>query len=258
MEFQACLLRSSPGHFTLYMATDVAQLPLSHKLWAWLETNRKQALWGLAGLVVLGLLIAFFVWHKGEKEITASEELSNVAVPLLIGNSSRSDLSGAFLKLAATYPQSSAGARALLLAAANLFVEGKYDQAKTQFEKFTREHHYSPFLAEALLGVAASLDAQGKLNEAATAYKDLIERHPNATVLPQAKFALANLYEAQNKPDQARALFEDVVSKAGPYGSLGSEAGMRLEELQMKYPRLANAPAPANPTNIAPFTLEKR
>lgn len=209
--------------------------------------------------MALGFLVAFFVWHKSEKEVTASEELSNVAVPLLIGSGPRTDVSGAYLKLAASYPQSSAGARALLLGAANLFVEGKYDQAKTQFEKFTREHHDSPFLAEGLLGIAACLDAGGKANEAATAYKDLIDRHPNANVIPQAKFALANLYEAQNKPDQARALFEDVISKAGPYGSLGSEAGMRLEELQMKYPKLASAPpTPANQTNIAPFTLEKR
>jgi len=238
------------------MASDVAQLPLSHKLWAWIETNRKQALLGICGLVVLGLLIAFLVWQKGENEVAASEELSNIAVPILMGAGPHTDVSGPYLKLAATHPKSSAGARALLLAAANLFVEGKYDQAKTQFEKFTREHHDSPFVADALLGIAACLDAQGTTNEAITAYNDLKERHSTATVIPQAKFALANLYEAQGKPEQARTLFEDVFAKAGPYGSLGSEAGMRAQELQIKYPRLA--PATPTPNNTAPFQLPKR
>ena len=240
------------------MATEVAELPLSHKVWAWFETNRKQAIWGAAGVVVLGFVVAFVIWHKGEKEITASEELSNVTVPLLLSGQ-RADVSGAYLKLAANYPQSSAGARALLLAAASLFDEGKYDQAKTEFEKFSREHRTSPLLPEALLGVAACLDAQGKASEATAAYKELIDRHPTSSVIPQAKFSLANLYELHNKPELAQPLFEDVMSKAGPYGSLGSEAGMRLEELQMKYPKLAPAPAaPSAQTNLAPFNLEKR
>src|SRR2546425_578749 len=270
------------------MDSDVAQLPLSHKLWAWVEANRKQALWAASGLVGLGLVIGFFLWEQGEKEVVAGEELSNVSLPQLIGSGQHPGISSAYLKVAATYPKSSAGARALLLAAANLFTEGKYDQAKAEFEKFAREHRDRPFLSEALLGIAACLDCQGKANEAIAAYKELIDRHPNAIVLPQAKFALANLYEAQGKVEQARSLFEDVLAKAGPYGSLGSEAGIRLEELQIKYPKSPSvsaappiptpAPAPLTPapvtptsapphatptpslttTNIVPFKLEKR
>lgn len=143
------------------MATDVAELPLSHKIWAWLETNKKQAIWGAAGLVALGFIVAFIVWNKSAKEVSASEELSNVTVPFLLSGG-RSEASGAYLKVANEYPQSNAGARALLLAAANYFVEGKYDDAKRQFEKFRSEHHDSPFLPEALLGIAVSLDAKGK------------------------------------------------------------------------------------------------
>jgi tetratricopeptide (TPR) repeat protein len=237
------------------MDSDVADLPLSHKIWAWLETNRKQALWGASLLVVFGLVAAFFFWQQGEKEITAGEELSNAALPALTAPGPRQGLSGAYLKVAATYPKSSAGARALLLAAGNLFTEGKYDQAKAEFEKFTREHRDSPFLADGLLGIAACLDAQGKTNEAITAYKELIDRHSTAIVLPQAKFALANLYEAQGKVEQARTLFEDVVTKAGPYGSLGSEAGMRLEELQIKYPKATTTSSAPLTTTPAPLTL---
>src|SRR5205085_424559 len=101
-------------------------------------------------------------------------------------------------------------------------------------------------------GIAASLEAQGKTAEAITAYKDLVEHRPNDTSVPQAKFALGSLYEAQNKPEQAFPLFEEAF-RADPSGPIGSEAGMRAEELKQKYPNLA-PPAPM-PTGSSPFTI---
>jgi TolA-binding protein len=235
------------------MESEVAQLPLWQKAWAWFEANKRQTLWSAGGLVVVGLVIAFFMYRQNETDVAASEALSGVAMPQLSGVP-RGDMADAYLKVAATYPNTPAGARAILLAAGSLFVEGKYPEAKTQFERFTREHRDSPFLGEALLGVAACLDAQGKSSEAITAYKDLIDRHSGDPVLPQARFALARLYEAQNKPEQARNLFEEV-ERSNPYGSLGSEAGMRLEELKIKYPNLA-APVATTMTNALPLKLQ--
>ena len=129
---------------------------------------------------------------------------------------------------------------------------------RTQFERFRREHPDSPFVGEALLGVAACLDAQGKSSEAMTAYKDLIDRRPGDYVLPQARFALARLYEAQNQPEQARNLYEEV-ERTDPYGTLGSEAGMRLEELkhEVSAPGDAGAPAPTNTSSRCPRRLRK-
>lgn len=135
-------------------------------------------------------------------------------------------------------------------------MEGKSSDAKAQFERFSREYTDSPFRGEALLGIAACLDAQGKANEAITAYKELIDRHPTDAVLPQARFALARRYEAQNKPELARTLFEEV-ERNNPYGSLGSEAGMRLEELKVKYPNLAASSVPPT-TNTLPLQPQKR
>jgi len=247
------------------MQSEVAQLPLSHRLWAWFETNKKQALWGTVAVIGLGLIIWFVIWQQGEKEVNASEALATVSIPQNGIGGARPGAADAFLKIAATYPKSSAGARALLLAAGSLFVEGKYPEAKAQFERFTREDHDSPFMGQALLGIAASLDAQGKTNEAVTAYKDLVDHHPGESVIPQAKFALARLYEAQNKLELARSLYEEL-NRNEPYGSLGSEAGMRLEELLAKNPSLIPKPATSAPgalslatpilnvTNAAPST----
>jgi hypothetical protein len=71
-----------------------------------------------------------------------------------------------------------------------------------------------------------------------------VDHHPNEIVGPQAKFALGRLYQAQDKPELARDMYQDV-ERALPFTTLGNEAGMRLEELLAKYPKLAPAPLPA-------------
>src|SRR5262249_16734908 len=136
-----------------------------------------------------------------------------------------------------------AGARALLLAAGSLFTDGKFTDARPQFERFIREYQGSPFIGEALFGIASCFDAEGKTEQAANAYKDLITRHPNESFVPQAKFGLARIYEAQGKLEQARDLYQDVEHSA-PFTALGNESGVRLEELIAKNPKLAPAPPP--------------
>ncbi len=229
------------------MDSDAAQLPAWDRLQIWLGHNRTQALAAATIVLAVGLIVGFYVWYKGEKEASAGEALTSVALPT--GRGARADTADAYLKVAATYPKSSAAARAVLLAGGTLFVEGKYDQARAQFEKFLRDYREPTFMGEALLGVAACLDAQNKTDEAIIAYKDLTEHHQNDPAVPQAKFALARLYEGQGKPELARSLFEEVA-RTDPYGSIGSEAGMRLEELKMKHPELF-APPPS-PTPEAP------
>jgi tetratricopeptide (TPR) repeat protein len=224
------------------MDSDAAQLPVFDRLEIWIGKNRTQALTGATIVVALVLIVGFYLWYKGEKETNASEALTSVSLPT--GPAPRTDAADAYLKVAAAYPSSSAAARAVLLAGATYFTEGKYDQAKAQFEKFVRDYREPTFMGEALLGIAASLDAQNKTDEAIRAYKDLTEHHSGDPAVPQAKFALARLYEAQGKPEIARTLFEDVA-RSEPYGSLGSEAGMRLEELKLKHPELFAAPPAA-------------
>ncbi len=232
------------------MESNVAQLPITDRIWAWFETNKKPAALVAGALVVVGLVIWFVVWRQEQKQIDAGNALSDVAVGR---GGPRSDTPEAYLRVASAYPESSAGAQAVLLAAGNLFVEGKYAEARTQFEKFIREYHDNPFIGQALLGVAACLEAEGKTEQALTAYKELVARHPKDSVIPQAKFALARLYELQGKPELARDLFEQVEHE-NPYSSIGSESGMRLEDLNAKYPKPAAAPSVA--TSLTNTTLK--
>jgi tetratricopeptide (TPR) repeat protein len=232
------------------MESNVAQLPLTDRIWAWFETNKKPAAVGSGVVLVAGLIIWFVVWQQEQKQIDAGYALSDVAVG---SGPSRTDTPEAYLRVAATFPKSPAGAQALLLAAGNLFGDGKFAEAQSQFERFVREYRESPFVGQALLGVAASLDAQGKTEQALTAYKDLVTRYPKESVIPQAKFALARLYEAQGKPELARDLFEQVEHES-PYGSIGQEAGMRVEDLNEKYPKPAPAPASMAPLSTTPLS----
>jgi tetratricopeptide (TPR) repeat protein len=237
------------------MESDTVQLPLSHKAWAWFEANKKQALIGTGAVVVVGLIVWFYLYRQNEQQVAAAEALSSIAVPQMSGGRGGPESVAAYLKVAADYPKSSSAARAVLLAAGSLFVEGKYTEAKTQFDRFTREYGNSPMMAQALLGSAACLDALGKTNEAITAYNNLIRQYPGENVVSQARFALGRLYEAQNDPEKARTQFEEVA-RANPYGGIGSEAGMRVEELNLKYPKLVAA-SPL-PTNAVPIRIEKK
>src|SRR5437016_2872362 len=187
------------------------------KLVSWFEKNKKQAIWGAIILVAVVLFASLILWRQAQREEAASEELSKVTAPQL---GARPEPAEAYLKVAAEYPKSGAAARALLLGAGSLFTEGKYDQAKAEFEKLLRDHKNSPFTSQAMLGVAACLDAQGKTNEAMSEYRRIGERYPNQNVAPQAKFALARLYEAQNKPSDALTLFEEV-NRTAPGTSIG-------------------------------------
>src|SRR5262245_27296653 len=152
------------------MESNVAELPLSHKLWAWFETNKKPTIIGICTVVVAGLIIWIVSWRRDEARIAAGTALSDVAARQIGNATTRADAANAFLGIASSYPNSSAGARALLLAAGTLFTDGKFSEAQAQFERFTREYHDSPFMGEALLGVAASLDAQNKTEAAIGAY----------------------------------------------------------------------------------------
>jgi tetratricopeptide (TPR) repeat protein len=232
------------------MQSEVPSTAVFYKWLGWFEQNRQRVLYGAVAALVLGLIVWFFIWRSGEKQKEAGYALAKTFIPQMTGAPERATPT-AYLKVAADYPGSDPAATATLLAATALFDSGKYAEAQAEFDKFARQHRESPFLAEAQLGVAASLEAQGKTSEALTAYKNLVDRRPSDAVIPQAKYAMARIHDSQDKPELAYPLYEDVA-RTDPFGSLGSYAGMRAEELKAKYPHLAPAPAAAA---AAPFVM---
>ena len=232
------------------MESEAAPLPLSARLWTWFETNKKPTLYGVVALVAAGVIGGFVYWRSTEKEIEANQALSTVSGPNTPNPGARPGAAEAFLKIAADYPGSSAALRASLFAATSYFMEGKYAEAKAQFDKFARDNRESAFLGQALLGSAACLDAQGKSEEAATAYKNLVERHANDASVQEARLGLARLYEGKNQIADAKALYEEVVRNDPFRSSIGDEAALRLEDLRNKYP--------APPAATTPQTMPKQ
>jgi outer membrane protein assembly factor BamD (BamD/ComL family) len=230
------------------MESDAVRLPLSDRLWAWFDTNKKPALASTAVVLVVGLIIWFSAWRHGERQAAAGDAISKVALTQLETGGMRPQTEE-YLKVARDYAGTEAAARATLLAGSAYFSEAKYDNAREQFEQFMRQYPGSPMLGQALLGVAACADAQGKADQAVTAYENLINSRPNDNATPGAKFALARIYENQNKPEKARNLYEGLAQTMA-YTSIGNESGVRLEELFEKYPQLAPPPpTPMIPAN---------
>lgn len=231
------------------MESDIIHTGQMYSLLGWLDKNRRQILSGIVAVIIIGIIVAFVVWRKGEQEAAAGEALSAALMPV---NPTAAVSSSALLKVATDHAGTVAGARALLVAAGELFAEGKAAEAQMQFERYRTEYSESPLVAQANLGLAASLAAQGKTNEAVTAFKSVADRNRSGTA-SAAKLSLARIYEAQGKLEAARDLYLDLVRD--PAEMVRSEAGAHLGELFQQHPSLRPA-VPGSVTNAVSVGAE--
>jgi len=225
------------------MSSDTTQTVGIYEFLAWLETNKRAVMIGFAALVVVWFAVEVYQYRSEQVEVAASDALLKLKTP--VGGDTNPPASASeYLKVAEQYPHTGAGQRALMLAAAGLFAEGKYGQAHDQFAKFLRDNPQSPFAATAAYGVATCLEAEGKQDEAMAAYQNLPVRFPGAGVLSDAKLAMARIYEAKKQPEAALRLY-DEITKAGMMDSSASEAYLRRNDLLTQHPELAKTNAPA-------------
>lgn len=225
------------------MESDVTQSALFYKTYAWVDKNRKQLLYGVIAVAIVGVIVAFWLSHQSEKQNDANDALSKLTNRM--SPATPEPTPEALLKVAADYPGTDAGQRALLIGAADLFTSGKYDEALAQFQKFQKDYPESLLTAQAAMGVAVCYDAQGKTSDAASAYQSIVDRYSNQNVFPQAKLALARLLEVQGKFKEAKSHLEEITRTIP--GTINTEASLRLQELNAAHPELeaANRPATA-------------
>ncbi len=229
------------------MASETTESAVIYKLWAWAEVHKKQLLWGTIVVVVVGFGAGFLLWRQNERERSASQALSQA----IMSAGQDSAPPDALLKVAADYPNTEGGGRALLLAGGALFVNGKYAEAQAQFDRYLTEYRTGPFTGQAALGKASCLEAMGKVSDAIAAYKVVAERAADS-VAAQAKLALGRLYEAQGDLNQARSYYNQI-DRPDLFGTIGTVAGMRLEQLAIEHPVVA--PAGPTPTNAPVFNF---
>jgi tetratricopeptide (TPR) repeat protein len=226
------------------------------KALAWFEVNKKRIAIGAAAALLLIVFAIVLIQQHADREIRASEALSDVRVPARWGDPALTGVSEAYLKVAREHAGTKAGGRALLLGASTLYVEGRYKEAQAEFERFLREYPESPWLSQAALGVASCLDAQDKSAEAMQKYEEFRRRFASDTAVDEAKLALGRLYDLQGKNEEAYKLYDEVLKAGMAFQSgIAMEAGARQEDLVKRFPELAKLRAPIIPPGSIPPSL---
>lgn len=221
------------------------------KAWEWVEANIKQIALGIVIVVLVVVVTSYYFWRQKQTEIDAGQALTQ----MLMGVAPRSDagqLADAYLKVAADYPGTQSGGRALVLGATTLLESNKYPEAQAQFQKYLDTYQGGAFAATAALGIAVSLEAQGKSDAAASAYQRVINAYADANAVDSAKFALAKIDEQQGKLVEAENFYRQVA-RDNPNTAMGSEAAYRAYQLDSR----SSAAAPSNSVK-APFSLSTK
>ena len=156
-------------------------------------------------VTLVAVLASYYFWHQNQTEIDAGRAVTQMMISVA-PNSDMTQLANAYLKVAADYPGTQSGGRALVLGATALFESGKYPEAQAQFQKYLDTYHDSAFAAPAALGMAVSLEAEGKTDAAANAYQRVINGYSDPNAVDSAKFALAKIDEQQRQARPRRKI----------------------------------------------------
>lgn len=215
---------------------------------AWADAHRKQLIWTATAVAAVGLMLGLYVMYKNNREDSANATLFAVALPTP-GRPVTAALAAPFAQVAEEYSDTTAGARAMLLAGGIYFEGNQYDQSTGMFQRLLASHPEYPLANLAALGIAVNLEAQGKLPEAASRYEEIVRRVPPDSTWSQAQSALARIYTEQNHPDRAFETYRQMLETRNS-DSWTMEAQTQVRELLDKYPSLRQQLAP--PPTAAP------
>ena len=220
------------------------------QLLAWLEKNKKKVAVITGGVLVVAGLVAGIIYYQGQKEVWASEALSEIHAPMNPSAALPAGTLQAYLKVAGDYAGTRAAGRALLEAAAILYNAGTYTDAEARFKQFLNDYPESPFQAQGMLGLASTLDAEHKATEAIAKYEELLRRFPSDSVADETKLALGRLQEKSN-PAEAYKRYTELLS-LGSQSGIAQEAGIRREDLVEKNPDIVKTNTPPTPVMPGP------
>ncbi len=212
---------------------------------AWLELNKRRVIAGAALFALLASGITLYRWWSAQREIDANSALVEVELrKTTAGVASPDSKAEEFLDVSSRYASTQAGQRALLLAAAALFREGKYSESQRTFEQFRSGNEGDPLKGTAAFGIAACLEAQGKTDEAIAAYREVAAAYPDSAVSAQSQLALAGLFDSKNEPQQALQYYDQLRTTVWM-----NEAESSRQALLARHPELA--PTNSNPAEAS-------
>ena len=167
----------------------------------WHENKRKILLGALAGLVVVGGSLAWYV----------SSVLSTKASEAALAGAKDA---AAYEAVARDYRGTSAAASATMLLASALREEGKMAESTAAFEQFLQSYPKHSLAGGALLGIGQNQDASGDAAAASATFQSVADRYPTSYAAPFARYALAEIHLRDFRRDEARALFEAIQTEA--------------------------------------------
>ncbi|HWN94898.1 MAG TPA: tetratricopeptide repeat protein [Methylomirabilota bacterium] len=220
----------------------------------WLDQNKQRVALGAGVAFVLAVVVGFFVWRSGQREIEAERALSSVPVAVVPGEMPPPGMAEAVAKIAEDFPKTPAAAKALLRAGTIYFDQNNFTKAQEQFDKLLRDYGETVWVPQAVYGLAACLDAQNKPSEAIAKYNDFTRAYPSDPAADQARLSLARLYEQTKQPALALDLLKKMTEgQQGAFGPGAAEAQERLRELYAKNPSLIPSNPVAPPTMFSPM-----
>ncbi|MDR2463483.1 MAG: hypothetical protein LBD30_06855 [Verrucomicrobiales bacterium] len=133
-------------------------------------------------------------------------------------------------QVADQYPDSAAGASALLRLAADCQEKQDYAGAAELYDRYLQKNAKSPLAPAAQFAQAGCLQAAGQKAAAQAAYLAIISAKPSNPYAGGASVALARIYWAEHNPGAARQTLTDFISRDINSGYL-NEANRLLREL---------------------------
>jgi TolA-binding protein len=225
---------------------------LSIAFLTWFEENKRLIAIGF-GLVSAAVVVG--IVNRNIKD--SAERSANAAMFAVLAPGAKSVSADALAKVAADHSGTKAAERAQLLAAAQLFEEGRHADAQKAFEAFDASYPDSALASTAVLGIAAALDAQNKTAEAISAYAAFISRFQDDALLTDARLSKARVHEAVGQFKEALALYDELGR--GGFNAAAQDAALRRANLLQAHPELAPAPQVlTNSVNISAPTNAAR
>jgi tetratricopeptide (TPR) repeat protein len=221
-----------------------------------LEGRGRTILYGLAGLLVAGLLMLFFVKWSNRKADEARQALgraitiatANIGAPLpgagdsIVTYNSEAERSQRaieeFEKVAAKYGDPYRSQARYFIASNRLAV----DRPKGISELTDLQNNSVPEVAAlSKFALAQVKESDGKLDEAAQIYSDLVRLNSNTVSSETANLQLAKIYEKQGKKKEATDILFNIVDAArkaknsdnqpAPVSAAAREAEAELKKL---------------------------
>ena len=177
----------------------------------WLN-HRGTLLGGLGALVVI-LVVALGVIISNRSSEEASENLLSAAT---------NDTS--LNEVISKYPNSPAGADAMLLLASSLRNAGKLEESNALYSRFAETYPKSSLAVSSLIGRASNARIAGKTEEALNAYQQASSGYPQSYGAPFALFSQARLLAQQGKMEEAKRAIQALASQY-PYSATAQAAG---------------------------------